>query len=185
MEASALPEETTPPEGGDTYTPPASQRDLDKIVGERLAREREKYADYDELKAKASKFDEVEAASKSELQKLQDAVTERDAKLATLPREVRSQAIRFASTATSMGFLDPEDALVFVPDDVDLGDSDAVKAALTELAERKPHLVRTPKKPPVPDRPKSPKAKAGTDGDEEPSGKARAAAALRQMRDTH
>lgn len=178
-------EDQTPPEGGTTYSPPATQKDLDRIVGERLAREREKYADYTELKAKADKFDQVEASNKSELQKLQDAVNERDAKLTNLPNEVRGQVLKFARTAQQMGFLDPEDALVFMGS-VDLGDDDAVKAALDDLAERKPHLVRPPKKPPVTDRPKAPKGTSGTeDTGDQPTGKARAAAALRQMRDTH
>lgn len=53
-----------------------TQAEMDAIIGERLARERSKYADYDEMKAKAAKYDEVEEANKSELQK---AVEERDA----------------------------------------------------------------------------------------------------------
>lgn len=46
-----------------------TQAEVDKIVGERLGRERAKYADFDALKAKAEKFDEIEEQSKSELQK--------------------------------------------------------------------------------------------------------------------
>lgn len=46
-----------------------TQADLDRIVKDRLTREREKYGDYDALKAKAEKFDEIEEASKTELQK--------------------------------------------------------------------------------------------------------------------
>ena len=53
-----------------------TQTEMDAIIGERLARERSKYADYDEVKAKAAKYDEVEEANKTELQK---AVEERDA----------------------------------------------------------------------------------------------------------
>lgn len=52
-----------------------TQAEMDAIIGERLKRDRAKYADYDELKAKAAKYDEAEEASKSELQK---AVEERD-----------------------------------------------------------------------------------------------------------
>lgn len=46
-----------------------SQEQLDRIIGERLARERGKYAGYDDLKAKAAKFDEIENQNKTELQK--------------------------------------------------------------------------------------------------------------------
>ena len=74
-----MPEENT--EMVDNATQGASaektftQSEMDAIIGDRLKRERAKYADYDEFKAKAAKFDEAEEASKSELQK---AVEERD-----------------------------------------------------------------------------------------------------------
>jgi hypothetical protein len=179
-----MPDESLPPDGGPpAFKAPSTQEDLDRIVEQRLARERAKFADYDDLKAKAAKFDEADHASKTELQRLQDAVAERDAKISELPREVRKQAIRFASLATQKGFLDPEDALVFI--DVDLADDAAVKSALDDLAERKPHLVRAEatKKPPA-----RPKPKAGSDGDDSASrgleGKERAAEALRQFSST-
>ena len=66
-----------------TYTPPATQADLDRIIAERLGRERSKFADYDDLKTKASEFDKLEEANKTELQKAIDraaqAEKERDA----------------------------------------------------------------------------------------------------------
>jgi hypothetical protein len=162
------------------FKPIASQEDLDRVIGDRLARERAKFGDYDDLKAKAAKFDEVDAASKTELQKLQDAVAERDAQIASLPNAVRKQAIRFASIATSKGFIDPEDALMGI--DADLADDAAVKAALDDLAERKPHLLREAPKVKPPARPK-PKAgdKEADDSTIEGQGKERAAAALRQF----
>lgn len=53
-------------ETGKTFT----QEELNAIVQDRLTRDRQKYADYDELKEKAGKFDQLEEASKSELQKM-------------------------------------------------------------------------------------------------------------------
>ena len=50
-----------------------SQSDVNRIVEDRLRREQAKYADYDDLKAKAAKFDEQEEANKSELQKATEA----------------------------------------------------------------------------------------------------------------
>jgi len=167
-----------------TYTPPPDQDALNRIIEGRLAQERKKYADYDDVKAKASKFDEVDAASKSEMQKLQDAIAERDQKLADLPRELRKQIITFASLASAEGFIDPEDALAGI--DVDLSDKDAVKTALQELAERKPHLVRKPEKSKLTTRPKQIKGEE-VSGDEPGAGlagKERAAAALRQFKNT-
>jgi hypothetical protein len=123
---------------------------------------------------------EFEDRDKSELQKLQEQVQEREAQLAELPVRARSEAIRFASAATRAGFLDPEDALLNLRD-VDLSDDEAVKAALSELAERKPHLVREPAKPTPPTRPK-PTAGHKANGDEQADSKERAALALRALR---
>ena len=46
-----------------------TQAEVDKIVGERLGRERAKYADFVALKEKADKFDEIQEQSKTELQR--------------------------------------------------------------------------------------------------------------------
>lgn len=80
--------ETTEGTAGRTFT----QSDVDGIVKERLRRERERYADYDQLKAKAAKFDEAEEASKSELQK----ATERADKLQKELDDMRAQQQRQA-----------------------------------------------------------------------------------------
>lgn len=61
-------EETVNQETNATFT----QDDLDRIVGERLSRERAKYADYDALREKAARLDQLEEASKTELQKAQE-----------------------------------------------------------------------------------------------------------------
>lgn len=46
-----------------------TQAEVDSIVEGRLARERGKYADYESLKDKADKYDEMQEKSKTELQK--------------------------------------------------------------------------------------------------------------------
>lgn len=51
------------------WSPPASQADLDRIIADRLNRERSKFADYDDLKAAADKLADLENASKTEAQK--------------------------------------------------------------------------------------------------------------------
>lgn len=63
------------PQGGAAdkeFQPVSTQAELDRIIGERIARERAKYAGYAEFKAKAAKFDEMEQAGKSELEKAND-----------------------------------------------------------------------------------------------------------------
>ena len=54
---------------GRTFT----QAELNAIVQRRIAAVEGKYSDYDSLKEKASKYDEAEEASKTELQKAQDS----------------------------------------------------------------------------------------------------------------
>lgn len=73
-----------------------TQAEVDAIVGDRLKRDRQKYADYDALKEKATKFDQMEEANKSELQKAierGDALqTELDAiKSANAIRDIRAK----------------------------------------------------------------------------------------------
>lgn len=61
-----------------------TQDELNAIVADRLARERSKYADYDELKTKAEAFDKAAEESKSELEKAKERIAalegERDAR---------------------------------------------------------------------------------------------------------
>lgn len=51
------------------FTPPASQADLDRIIENRLSRERAKYAGFDACKSKATEYDKLTEASKSDLEK--------------------------------------------------------------------------------------------------------------------
>lgn len=55
------------------FTPITSQEDLDRIIGKRLERATAKFADYDDLKAKAAKYDEMEEAKKTEIQREREA----------------------------------------------------------------------------------------------------------------
>ena len=68
-----------------------TQEEVNAIVGKRLAEEKSKFADYDNLKAKASKFDEMEEANKSELQKATERANSLEAELNGLKKaeEVR------------------------------------------------------------------------------------------------
>ena len=58
------------------FDPITSQEAFDKRVAARIARERAKYADYNDLKTKAQKLEEIESASKSEAQKAQEQVAQ-------------------------------------------------------------------------------------------------------------
>ena len=74
-ESTDAPALTDGNEGGNTSTatdefkPITSQEDLNRIITERVSRERSKFADYKDVKAKAARLDELEEANRSELEK--------------------------------------------------------------------------------------------------------------------
>jgi hypothetical protein len=59
----------------DEFTPITSQQELNAAIKDRLERERSKFKDYPDLKAKAAKLDEIEQASLSELERANGRVT--------------------------------------------------------------------------------------------------------------
>lgn len=67
--AEGAPKVTETPTAATSWTPPASQAELDRIISDRVSRERAKYQDYGDLKQKATQFDAIAEAQKSELQK--------------------------------------------------------------------------------------------------------------------
>ena len=76
-----------------------TQDEVNAIVGKRLAEEKSKFADYEEIKAKAAKFDEAEEANKSELQKAVERANNLEAELNGLKKteEVRQTREKIAT----------------------------------------------------------------------------------------
>jgi len=62
------------------FTPPASQEELNRIIGDRVSRERAKFADYSDLQAKAARTDELEGKA-----------TEAEAAIAEVPSKVAAE----------------------------------------------------------------------------------------------
>lgn len=59
-----------------------TQAEVDRIVKERVARERQRFADYDQMKAKAAELDKVQDANRTDHEKqLREAVTGAEAKI--------------------------------------------------------------------------------------------------------
>ena len=70
----------------ESFKAPASQEELDRIIQSRLARDRAKFADYDELKKAADRLSQIEEANKTEAEKAAaraDAAERRAAELET------------------------------------------------------------------------------------------------------
>lgn len=93
VQGGTEPSGDTPP--AEQFTPITSQDDLNKVISDRLARERAKYADYRDLKAKASKLDELEAANKTESEKAAERLSAAEREAA----EARADSLRFRIAA--------------------------------------------------------------------------------------
>lgn len=76
-----------------------TQADVDRIVSERLKRDRETRADYEALKEKAAKLDQLEEAQKTELQKATDRADALEKELKEIKKagEVRNMREKVAS----------------------------------------------------------------------------------------
>jgi hypothetical protein len=72
MSETTATEETTGAESA--WNPPASQDEFNRIITERLNRERSKFADYSDLKSKAQQFDQLSESQKTEAQRQADAL---------------------------------------------------------------------------------------------------------------
>ena len=91
-----------------------TQADVDKIVSDRLQRERQKYPDYEDLKAKAAKLDELEEANKTALQKATDRADSLQKELdgmkaAEAVRQVREKVAKEMNIPANLLTADTED----------------------------------------------------------------------------
>lgn len=113
---------------GDSFTPITSQEDLNRTIADRISRERSKFADYADLKAKAERLDELEAANKSEIEKATDRVTKAEAEVAAIPAKV-ADALR--AHLVALGVVHKDDEVLLTA-----SDPDALLAQVKRLGER-------------------------------------------------
>lgn len=165
--------------GESSYKAPATQADLDRIVEERLARERKKFEGHDDFKAKAAKWDELEDGKKTPDQKAIDEARDTAAKETASRYERRIAGSEIKAIASTLGFLDPADALTVLPEQLPMKDDeldvDALKKLVEKLASDKPYLVKEQSRAPR----QRQKAAEGEKQDDGSAGKGKAAAALR------
>ena len=172
------PEPIDPPAPTDPVDPPPvdktfTQAELDQIVKDRLARDRKKFADYDELKTKLTQFEEAENKRKesemTELEKLQAQLQERETKEAALAEQltklqdsIKQNKIRnaFNEVATSQSIAYLDDAFSFadltaVSIDED-GKVTGIEDVVEALVKNKPYLVAKKQQKPIGDPTNSP-----------------------------
>lgn len=146
------------------YTPPATQADLDRIIAERLSRQKAQFADYGEAKAKAAEFDKLQEANQTESQRQAAEV----AKWQTEAETWRGQAVAARIEALAADYADPSDASTALAgrNYLDAGgqiDENAIRADLAEVLEKKPHW-RKGSDEPSGSRPPIPNLAQGTSG---------------------
>lgn len=162
---------TDPPKSDDPpkndppkFEPIGSQVELDRVLGERLARERAKYADYNDLKTKAGEYDKAIEAARTDQEKAveaaknegrTEALTAANTRLLSAEARALAAEAKFASPALAVRALDLTD--VKVNDDGSV-DADAIKTKLKELADTGAFVLENGEKP----KPKPDKAQGGT-----------------------
>lgn len=171
-------------QGGDggqqaEYTPPATQAELDKIVGERLARQKAQFKDYDTFKAAAEELAQIKAANQTEAERQAEELSRLQAEAETW-RNV-AVAHRAEALATSRGFIYPDLAIKELDPSRYLDASGQINEALLTadidaVAQKYPDLVRAANQPRVP----GPNHAQGTGGNPPPSDPRREFAALWQ-----
>lgn len=151
-----------PPEGGNTSgeTPPAdtefkpitSQDDLNRVLADRIKREQAKFGDYKDMKAKAARLDEIEAANQSEAEKAAARLAEAESKAV----EAERRALRFEIASEFQ--LTPEQAkkLVHVSSEEGIREIAEALAQKTALGKKTGnHVPREGSTPPASETPES------------------------------
>jgi hypothetical protein len=85
------------------FKAPATQQEFDQMVADRLRRERAKFEGFDDYKARAAKFDELDAAQKTEIQRATEQATAAEtAKVAAekVAAERATELLRFQVAAS-------------------------------------------------------------------------------------
>jgi hypothetical protein len=123
------------------------QKEIDRRLGQRLAKEREKYADYKDLKAAADELAKIKESQLSETEKLTKRLAELEA--AKAQAETDRDSTRYESAiiaeAAKLNFNDPNDAVVMVDRSllklVD-GKVQGADVAVKALAESRKYLIK-------------------------------------------
>jgi hypothetical protein len=125
-----------------------TQADVDRLIQDRLEREKKKYADYDDLKKSAKQLQDIQNSHKTDLEKLQDQISELQGKFTAAELEARTNLLKSAiiSAAAKLDFNDPQDAYRLLNTaKLSIEDDGAIKGledALLKLAQEKPYLKK-------------------------------------------
>jgi len=126
-----------------------TQADIDRAVKDRLARERKKYADYNELKSKADKLSELEQAQLSDKERLEQQLSDITKTLDTVKESARQKTVESAiiREASKLNFNDPGDAVALISsvEFDENGNPVGIEEAVKQLAEQRKYLLKNDK----------------------------------------
>lgn len=138
----------------DEFKAITTQDELNKVIGERLERERTKvteeitakFPDYEAIKTKAGKFDLQESANKTEIQQLTDRITafEDQAKKAT-ERADKADAAALRSRIQAKHQISDADAELFLTAADEAGLTAQAAGLAARETDRKKNAPRVPK----------------------------------------
>lgn len=175
-----------------SFEPITSQEDFDKRLGARIIREREKFADYEELKRKAAEFDAAQEANRTEQERAVEAARKEGETAATTRANARIVASEAKVLAAAAGAINPTTTArllgdlsgITVSEDGTV-DEAALKAKIDGLKETDPYLFGTPgPTPPIPPRPDPSQGGGGGGGSEKPGSIAEARQRAREERES-
>lgn len=123
-----------------------SQADVDRIVRERLARQKAQFSDYEDLKTKATEYDKIAETQKTELEKAQERAAQAEAQAKEAAERAQRVLTESAIVSAAAGKLaDPSDAVALIDrSSIEYGEDGAptnVAALVDSLIETKPHLA--------------------------------------------
>ena len=147
--AQSPPTETSAPEST-SQDRTFSQEDVNRIQAQTRREIRNQFSDYNQLKDRAAKADELEQAQLTEQEKLEARAVEAERKVVSATEQISSAMIasEVKVRASQMGIIDPDAALLLVNRanvryTEDEGVS-GVEVALTQFVEDKPYLKGSP-----------------------------------------
>lgn len=128
------------------FKAPQTQEEFDRMLGPRLQREREKFADYDDLKAKAARLATIEQENETETERLRREATEATRRAEGMAWTLADQVIRSAVTneAAKAGAVDVDAVITLLDKNAvtidDAGRVTGADTAVAELLAAKPYL---------------------------------------------
>jgi hypothetical protein len=134
-----------------TYSP----EEIERLIAGRVNKVRQGFSDYEDLKAKAARADELETSQQSETDKLRSkaeresekrAAAEEKARTATERADTALMRAAVVAAAAQANAADPGDVFTLLDKSAltlnDNGDVDGAKDAVTALLKAKPHLLK-------------------------------------------